>query len=116
MRRSGAIAAPTSGRGKSPRTREDWWRCWRQIKPVFGDVNPRTVTLEDVSAWRKTIEETISLREAHRCLKIWRAMWKVAAALGCCVRDADPVLACATAPPLAAICNGPKARWYDRRS
>jgi hypothetical protein len=59
---------------------------------VFGDVNPRTVTLEDISAWRKTIEETISLREAHRCLKIWRALWKVSAALGYCVRDADPGL------------------------
>jgi hypothetical protein len=78
---------------KAPRTMEDWWRGWRQIKPVFGDVDLRTVTLEDISAWRKTIEETVSLREAHRCLKIWRAMWKVAAALGYCVRDADPGLA-----------------------
>ena len=77
---------------KAPRTREDWWRGWRQIKPVFGDVDLRTVTLEDISAWRKTIEDTVSLREAHRCLKIWRAMWKVAAALGYCVRDADPGL------------------------
>jgi integrase len=77
---------------KAPRTREDWWRAWRQIKPVFGDVDLRTVTLEDVSAWRKTIEETVSLREAHRCVKIWRAMWKVAAALGYCMRDADPSL------------------------
>ena len=71
--------------GKALRTREDWWRGWKQIKPVFGDVDPRTVTLEDVSAWRKAIEETISLREAHRCLKIWRALWKVAAAFGYCV-------------------------------
>jgi hypothetical protein len=77
---------------KAPRTREDWWRGWRQIKPVFGDVHLRTVTLEDMSAWRKTIEEKISLREAHRCLKVWRAMWKVAAALGYCLRDADPSL------------------------
>jgi hypothetical protein len=77
---------------KAPRTREDWWRGWRQIKPVFGDVDLRTVTLEDMSAWRKTIEEKISLREAHRCLKVWRAMWKVAAALGYCLRDADPSL------------------------
>ena len=23
---------------RKPRTREDWWRCWRRIKPVFGDV------------------------------------------------------------------------------
>jgi len=78
--------------GKAPRTREDWWRCWRHIKPVFGDCNPRTVTLEDVSAWRQAIEETVSLREAHRCLKIWRALWKVSAALGYCMREADPSL------------------------
>ncbi|TMJ79635.1 MAG: phage integrase family protein, partial [Alphaproteobacteria bacterium] len=77
---------------KAPRTREDWLRGWKHIKPIFGDCNPRTVSLEDISAWRKAIEETVSLREAHRCLKIWRAMWKVAAALGYCVRDADPSL------------------------
>ena len=51
--------------GKAPRTREEWWRCWRHIKPVFGDVDLRTVTLEDVSAWRKTVEDMVSLREAH---------------------------------------------------
>jgi hypothetical protein len=77
---------------KAPRTREDWWRVWRRLKPVFGDCDPRTVRLEHISAWRKTIEEDVSLREAHRCLKIWRALWKVSAALGYCVRDADPSL------------------------
>jgi hypothetical protein len=77
---------------KAPRTREDWWRCWKRIKPVFGDCDPRTITLEHISAWRTAVEKKVSLREAHRCLKIWRAMWKVAAALGYCVRDADPSL------------------------
>jgi integrase len=77
---------------KKPRTREDWWRAWRQIKPVFGDVDPRSVTLEDIDAWRSKIEQKISLREAHRCVKIWRALWRVAAALGYCQRDADPSL------------------------
>jgi hypothetical protein len=77
---------------KAPRTREDWWRGWKRIKPVFGDVNPRTVRLDHMSDWRKAIEDTVSLREAHRALKIWRAMWKVSAALGYCVRDADPSL------------------------
>jgi hypothetical protein len=77
---------------KAPRTREDWFRGWKRIKPIFGDCNPRTVSLENLSAWRKAIEDTVSLREAHRCVKIWRAMWKVAAALGYCVRDADPSL------------------------
>jgi hypothetical protein len=79
-------------KSKAPRTREDWWRVWRRIKPVFGDIDPRTVGLEDISAWRTMVEQTVSLREAHRCVKIWRAMWKVSAALGYCVRDADPSL------------------------
>jgi integrase len=77
---------------KAPRTREDWWRGWKRIKPIFGDTDPRTVTLEDISEWRKAIEDTVSLREAHRAVKIWRALWKVVAALGYCVRDADPSL------------------------
>src|SRR5262245_2080997 len=42
---------------KAPRTREDWWRVWRRIKPIFGDCDPRTVALEDVSEWRAVIEE-----------------------------------------------------------
>lgn len=77
---------------KAPRTREDWWRVWRRLKPVFGDCDPRTISLEHISAWRKMIVEDVSLREAHRCLKIWRALWKVNAALGYCLRDADPSL------------------------
>jgi integrase len=77
---------------KAPRTREDWWRTWKWIKPVFGDCDPRTVTLEDIDAWRRKIEQAVSLREAHRCVKIWRAMWRVAAALGYCERDGDPSL------------------------
>jgi hypothetical protein len=31
--------------------------------------------------WRKVVEETVSLREAHCYLKIWRALWKVSAAM-----------------------------------
>jgi hypothetical protein len=82
----------TEWRKKAPRTREDWWRVWRRMKPIFGDCDPRTVTLEDIDARRATVEEMVSLREAHRCIKIWRAMWGVSAALGYCVRDADPSL------------------------
>jgi hypothetical protein len=102
---------------KAPRTREDWWRGWKRVKPIFGDCDPRTVTLEDLSAWRKAIEETVSLREAHRCLKIWRALWKVAAALGYCVRDADPSLGVRNraAPGRSATwAEGEVARLYKR--
>jgi hypothetical protein len=48
--------------------------------------------MDDISAWRAAVEETVSLLEAHRALKIWRALWKVSAALRYCVRDADPSL------------------------
>jgi integrase len=102
---------------KAPRTREDWFRGWKRIKPIFGDCNPRTVSLEDISAWRKAIEEGVSLREAHRCLKIWRAMWKVVAALGYCVRDADPSLGVRNraAPSRSATwTEGEVARLYKR--
>lgn len=93
---------------KAPRTREDWWRGWRRIKPVFGDCDPRTVRLDDLSAWRKMIEETVSLREAHRALKIWRAMWKTSAALGYCQREADPSLAVRNA-----AAKGRSATWSE---
>jgi hypothetical protein len=79
-------------RRKAPATRDDWWRGWKRIKPIFGDCDPRTVRLDDVSAWRQMVEDKVSLREAHRALKIWRALWKVAAALHYCKRDDDPSL------------------------
>lgn len=102
---------------KAPRTRDDWWRGWRRIKPVFGDCDPRSVTLEDLSAWRKAIEESVSLREAHRCMKIWRALWKVSAALGYCTRDADPSLGVrntAAAGRSATWAEGEAVRLYKR--
>jgi hypothetical protein len=79
-------------KNKKPRTREDWWRVYRRIKPVFGDCDPKTVRLEALDAWRSMIEQQVSLREAHRCIKIWRALWRKLAALGYCVRDDDPSL------------------------
>jgi hypothetical protein len=79
-------------RRKAPATRDDWWRGWKRIKPIFGDCDPRTVRLDDVSAWRQMVEDQVSLREAHRSVKIWRALWKVAAALKYCGREDDPSL------------------------
>jgi hypothetical protein len=77
---------------KAPRTREEWGRAWVHIGRVFGDVRPRSVTLEHISAFREKIERDVSRREAHRVIKIWRALWRVAAAMGYCQRDADPAL------------------------
>ena len=78
--------------GKAPRTREEWERAWVHIGRVFGDVRPHTVMLEHISGFRGMVEGKVSRREAHRCIKIWRALWRVAAAMGYCQRDADPSL------------------------
>lgn len=76
--------------GKAPRTREEWERAWSHIGRVFGDVRPHTVMLEHISGFRVMVEGNVSRREAHRCIKIWRALWRVSAAMGYCQRDADP--------------------------
>jgi hypothetical protein len=77
---------------KAARTREDWERAWQHLEPSLGDILPSTISLEDMSAIRADIEARISLREAHRAIKIWRALWKVAAAMGYCDRERDPSL------------------------
>jgi hypothetical protein len=77
---------------KKPRTREDWERAWKHIKLIFGDVKPQTVTLEDVDIWYAALLDTVGVREAHRAMKIWRALWRVASSLKYCIRDEDPSL------------------------
>jgi GNAT superfamily N-acetyltransferase len=75
---------------KKPRTREDWLRGWKHIDPVFGDVDPRTIAFEDLDAWYggdpsdaaiAGLLGSIGVREAHRAMKIWRALWNVLSAL-----------------------------------
>lgn len=74
---------------KALRTREDWERAWRYIGSTFGNVSPASVTMPAISIWRQNIEDDISLREAHRALKIWRALWRVMVALKYAAGD-DP--------------------------
>ncbi len=70
-----------------------WWPAWRKrIRPVFGDVDPRTVSLEDISVWRAGVVKVSGNDAAHKAVKVWRAFWKVMAAMGYCNRDADPSL------------------------
>lgn len=75
---------------KKPRTREDWWRGWDLIEPTFGDVDPRTISLAEIDLWYAgdpeddSIEgllQRVGVREAHRAMKIWRAMWPKMASL-----------------------------------
>lgn len=93
---------------KKPRTREDWWRGWAMIEPVFGDVDPSTVAFEDLDLWYggdpenpdvKGLLGSVGVGEAYRAMKIWRALWNVAGSLKrddgrfYCDRDRDPSLA-----------------------
>ncbi len=75
---------------KAPRTKEDWWRAWRFIKPVFGDVDAVTIEPEHFEDWRKKVLKKYGLDAAHRSTKIWRALWKVLSAYKMCSRDQDP--------------------------
>jgi hypothetical protein len=84
---------------KAPRTREEWERCWARIEPIFGNAKPSSVTLDQVSRFREAIARTVSQREAHRIIKVWRALWRIAAALKYCVKDADPSLGVTNTEP-----------------
>lgn len=79
--------------GKAERTREEWERVWDRIEPFFAKLPPRSMTLELVEEWYGFVKDSVSLREAHRCIKVWRALWRVLASFGYCERDADPSLA-----------------------
>lgn len=80
-------------RNKGVRTREEWERGWRHMEPIFGDVAPRTVSVEDVDAWYAALRDGISVAEAWRAVKIWRALWGMISRMGYCVAEADPSLA-----------------------
>jgi hypothetical protein len=75
---------------KARRTREEWDRAWKYIGPVFGDTKPSTVTLYQISELRAAIAKNVSEREAHRTIKVWRALWQVLAALKLCDANQDP--------------------------
>jgi hypothetical protein len=86
---------------KKPRMREDWERGWKHIEPFFADVAPVTVTLEHVDAWYAALLEKIGVREAHRAMKIWRALWRVAGSMKYCDKDTDPSLGIRRKTPIA---------------
>src|SRR5579862_2267119 len=94
----GRFRATQTWQKKKPRTREDWERGWRHIEPLFGDVDPSTIALEHVDQWYAALLDKVGVREAHRAMKIWRALWRVVAAMRTagggkyCERDHDPSL------------------------
>lgn len=92
---------------KKPRTREDWERAWRYIGSTFGRVSPSAVTMPAISIWRQAIEEDVSLREAHRAIKIWRALWRVMVAMKFAAGQ-DPSLGVRNTEP-----KGRDATWSE---
>jgi hypothetical protein len=79
----------------APKTRNgEWWPAWTlRIDPVFGRIDPRTVTFAQLSEWRSEIKRTSGLDTAHRAIKIWRRLWKIMAALKFCDLQKDPSVA-----------------------
>lgn len=83
------------------RRRDDWTRAWKWIGPLFSDVAPSTITTEQLFDLRALVSEKVSPTEAHRVIKVWRAMWAILPSLKYLPKGAaDPSLAFAnTAPP-----------------
>src|SRR5579871_5433351 len=61
---------------KDQEKRDDWPRAWKWLEPVFGDQNPKVVTPEQLLALRTKVAARVSETEAHRVIKVWRALWK----------------------------------------
>jgi hypothetical protein len=89
-------------------SRDDWPRAWKWIEPMLGDCDPRTVTPEQLIgdarhperlALRPMVARKVSESEAHRVIKVWRALWQRMAAFGYCDKDLDPSFAFANAAP-----------------
>jgi len=70
--------------------KKDWEWSWRFIAPVFGDVAPATIQVEDIEGLYAVVKAQRGLHTAHRVIKTWRALWKVMAAMGYCGAAADP--------------------------
>jgi len=101
--RSSEWAAKGIRRTKEQEKRDDWPRAWKWLDPVFGDRDPKTVMPEALLALRSKVAERVSLTEAHRVIKVWRALWKKLEAFGYCAdRDgprSDPSLAFSNMAP-----------------
>lgn len=76
---------------KSKSTRDkDWDWSWQFIEPLFGDFSPSAIEIEHIEALRAGLLKDKGLHTAHRTIKVWRAFWRVMAAMGLCEANADP--------------------------
>jgi hypothetical protein len=84
---------------KAPGTRREWEYAWGWIEShrvvegsdlTFVDVDPNTIELEMIEALRTRVRDAVSEHAAHKIIKVWRALWKVMAAMRYCEAHADP--------------------------
>src|SRR5262245_45166750 len=80
--RAAERAAKGITRTKEQQKRDDWPRAWKWLGPVFGDRDPKAVAPEALLQLRRKVAERISDIEAHRVIKVWRALWKKLQAFG----------------------------------
>ena len=71
-------------------SRDDWPRAWRWIEPLFADCDPKTVLPEQLFMLRTEVASRVSDSEAHRVIKVWRALWAKMAVMKLCPADQDP--------------------------
>ena len=90
------------------KSRDDWPRAWKWIEPVFADCDPKTVTPEQligdpknptVLGLRPLVAAKVSESEAHRVIKVWRALWRKMSVFGFCEAGRDPSLMFANSAP-----------------
>jgi hypothetical protein len=95
-------------KAKAPKTRAEWERAWRDIAPIFGDFDPSAISFTDIDSWYRSLLINTKVDRAWRAMKIWRALWKVAAAFDLTSKRDDPSGAIRRQTP-------PKrsARWYE---
>jgi hypothetical protein len=84
---------------KEHHSRDDWPRAWKHIGPIFADCDPQSITPELLLRLRTSVATQVSDSEAHRLVKVWRALWKRMSVLGYCQRDRDPSLMFANSAP-----------------
>ncbi|MGC2408760.1 MAG: hypothetical protein WA441_01800 [Methyloceanibacter sp.] len=71
-------------------TRREWEYAWGWIEPEFVDVDPNTIELEMLEELRARVRDSVSPHAAHKVIKIWRALWRVMAAMRYCEAASDP--------------------------
>jgi hypothetical protein len=54
-----------------------WWPAWYRIRAMWGDVNPNTITFDQMSRWRAALEKQCGRGVAHKTFRVWRAFWKI---------------------------------------